>query len=307
MYRYKRILVCLDFSDRDEYVIKMASVISNLACSDKVYFCHISKTLDLPDEVKKHHDTFLEPIDEFIKDKMQDSIKKHFIGPKTTKVRCEVREGSRLLGLLRMTVRKEIDLVITGKKLLYSGGTIPDKLTRKSPCSVLIVPVNIEANIERILVPVDFSKHSNEAMEIAIRYALASGQSIIYAIHTFSLPSGYYKTGKNEEEFANAMKNNAENEYRHFINTVDLNNIDVKINFVLDEKPVKAIQKEIDRLGIHLVVVGARGRNFMTSVLLGSITEKLIHNLNVPVIAVKEKGETLSFLDWMKIVTVQEN
>jgi hypothetical protein len=57
------------------------------------------------------------------------------------------------------------------------------------------------------------------------------------------------------------------------------------------------------RLGIHLVIV-VSASSFMTSMLLSSITEKLIHSIYIPLIAVKEKGEILSFLDCMEVVTI---
>ncbi|MBT8371187.1 MAG: universal stress protein [Deltaproteobacteria bacterium] len=53
-----------------------------------------------------------------------------------------------------------------------------------------------------------------------------------------------------------------------------------------------------DQINASLLVVGARGRSGdISAILLGSITEGLIRNLNRPLLAVKNKGEGLNILD----------
>lgn len=60
-----------------------------------------------------------------------------------------------------------------------------------------------EAKVEitSIVVPIDFSHHAKDAVEIAIEFAIACRLTEITLLHLFKLPSGYSKNGKCEEEF----------------------------------------------------------------------------------------------------------
>ncbi len=64
----------------------------------------------------------------------------------------------------------------------------------------------------------------------------------------------------------------------------------------LHDKPVPIILEAIDRLAADAVVIGARGRTGAAGVLLGKVTEQLIRESPVPVLAVKKKGECLGIL-----------
>jgi nucleotide-binding universal stress UspA family protein len=53
----------------------------------------------------------------------------------------------------------------------------------------------------------------------------------------------------------------------------------------------------LEKSEIHLLIMGARGRKAGAGVLLGSVTEHLIKTTTVPLMAVKEKGTGMGFLD----------
>jgi nucleotide-binding universal stress UspA family protein len=50
-------------------------------------------------------------------------------------------------------------------------------------------------------------------------------------------------------------------------------------------------------LSADLVVTGARGRRLGAGVLLGSVTEPLVADTDIPILAAKKKGEGMSFLE----------
>ncbi|MFY9941798.1 MAG: hypothetical protein WAK57_06455 [Desulfobacterales bacterium] len=50
----------------------------------------------------------------------------------------------------------------------------------------------------------------------------ASGIKEIYCLHVYSVPIGFYKTGKSYEEFAEIMKGHAQRDYMEFIKKADL-------------------------------------------------------------------------------------
>ena len=79
---------------------------------------------------------------------------------------------------------------------------------------------------------------------------------------------------------------------------IDLRGISVAPKFRLNEKEYRGIWEEIlEERETNLLVMGARGRKAGAGVLLGSVTERLVHTTTAPLLAVKEKGSNLGILD----------
>ncbi len=57
-----------------------------------------------------------------------------------------------------------------------------------------------------------------------------------------------------------------------------------------------AILEEVTNQNADLVILGTRGRGIGASILLGSVTESVLENIEVPVLAVKQKGKNLNLL-----------
>lgn len=67
---------------------------------------------------------------------------------------------------------------------------------------------------------------------------------------------------------------------------------DVAVNtLVVDRRPVDAILDEAARGGHDLVVVGSAGRGDVASVLLGSVSHRVVHECRVPVLVVRDAGD----------------
>lgn len=299
MYRYKRLLVGLSMANHDGSSIRYAAMISRLAESEKITFIHVSSTLDIPEDIQKEYPDLIVQADQFTKKEMEKVVEEYFDGHPETELEYEIIEGSPLLELLRRAKEDGIDLVVMRKrKEPLASGTLSEKLARKAPCSVLFVPQGSEAWFDSILVPVDFSENSADAMEVAIAFALASkGIKEVHCLHIYSVPIGYYKTGKSYEAFAEIMKGHAEKKYREFIREIDLRGLTSIPSFKLAKKPSDGIQEVVNHHKKCLLVIGARGRRAGAGILLGSVAEHLIKTTTVPLLAVKKKGSGMGVLD----------
>jgi nucleotide-binding universal stress UspA family protein len=299
MYRFKRLLVGVSFANQDGASIRYAAMISRLAKLEKVVFLHVASRVDVPEDLLKEYPDLFQPVDEYARGEMEELVQKYFDGHPDTKISYEVVEGSPLIEFLRKAKEEDIDLIVMRKRREPTAkGTLFEKLARKAPCSVLFVPEGSKAWFTNILVPVDFSDNSFDAMQTAVAIGLiATGIKEIYCLHVYTVPMGYYKTGKSYEEFAEIMKGHAEKYYEDFIKKVDLKGLTAVPIFKLDKKEYKGIEEVIEERGISLVVIGARGRKAGAGVLLGSVTEHLIEATTVPLIAVKKKGTGMSILE----------
>lgn len=299
MYRYRRLLVGLSLANQDGSSIRYAAMISRLAESEKITFLHVASTLDIPEELRAEYPDLIQPVDASVRQQMEKVVEKHFDGHPETRLEHEVVEGSPLLELLRRAKEDEIDLIVMRKRREpAASGTLFEKLARKAPCSVLFVPEGSKAWFTSILVPVDFSENSADAMEVAVAFALASkGIKEIHCLHAYSVPIGYYKTGKSYEEFGEIMKGHAEKNFQEFSKGIDLKGLSVNPLFRLENKPADGIEHAVKERENCLLIMGARGRRAAAGILLGSVAERLIKTTTVPLLAVKKKGTGMSILD----------
>jgi nucleotide-binding universal stress UspA family protein len=299
MYRIKRLLVGVSFANQDGASIRYAAMISRLAQSEKVVFLHVASSVDLPEDILKEYPDLFQPVDEYARAEMEELVHGFFDGHPDTEISYQVVEGSPLIEFLRKATEENIDLIVMRKRREpTASGALFEKLARKAPCSVLFVPEGSKAWFTNILVPVDFSENSFDAMEAAVTIGLAAtGIKEIYCLHVYSVPMGYYKTGKSYEQFAEIMKGHAEKHYEEFIKKVDLKGLTAVPILKLEKKESRGIEEVIKERGISLVVIGARGRKAGAGVLLGSVTEHLIKTTTVPLMAMKKKGTGMGLLD----------
>ncbi len=301
MNHYQNLLVGLNLSDIDKTTIPYTAMISRNAKSKNTYFLHISRNHLIPQSVRKEYPNLLGQLTEFAAHKMNETVEQHFDGDPGMETHFEVVEGSPLEELLYRSQQKKIDLIVVGRKQAgKETRMLPLKLTRKAPCSVLVVPEGSQVKISGILVGTDFSECSAEAVKEAITIAKANKIAKIHVLHAFCLPIGYYKTGKTEIQFAEIMKRHAKRDYRNFVRHIDLKGIILEPLYVLNKNPANAIRKAIHQKQIDLVITGARGRTAGAAVLLGSVTERLILTTDIPLLAVKKKGACMRIINALK-------
>ncbi|MFG0285904.1 MAG: universal stress protein [Phycisphaerales bacterium JB039] len=298
MYRYKHLLVNCTLDDGDASLIRYAAMVASMARAKRVYFAHVAPREDIPPEVQSRYPELIQPVTERAKGRMEELVACHFSGGVDVEVIHEVAEGSPLTEVLRLARHKDIDLVLTGcdaeDRATRSFAT---RLARKAPCSVLVSPESAKPQIRKILVPVDFSEHSGDALDVAVAFASASGTSTLTVLHVYHVPVGYGKLGVSYEEFSETMRMNALRRYDEFIRSQDLRETTAVPVLCLDDHPAKAIANVVAEQNVDLVVMGARGRGAGAAVLLGSVTERLLHSVNVPLVAVKRKGYGMTVLD----------
>ena len=298
MYRFKHILAELNLDEADQAVTEFTSMLTYLTRSTELYFSYVKSHLEAREELPMDDDILLPSQVEVARGLLKESIKEYYKGYGDTKMELLVKEGHQLKFLLNQIKEHEIDLVIVGREPhTPTSRKLPIKLARKAPCSVFIVPEFAPPKITKIVVPIDFSNHAKEAVEEAILLAVACKLETITLLHLFKLPSGYSKTGKDEDEFCAIMKGNALEEYKFFIKQIDLKGIEVIFHIGHDEHLAHGILEEIDEQGADLVIVGARGRDAGAGVLMGSITEDLIARCPVPILAVKDKSKGMTFFE----------
>jgi nucleotide-binding universal stress UspA family protein len=300
-FELKKLMVCLDLSEMDEPLIRFAAYIARMMDSDRIYFTHIAESLDMPAEIRSKYPDLFAPVDETIEKQLEHSIKDFFQGPENISIEIEVREGSPSDKILKIATQKDVDLLVLGKKIGLPGeGVLANKLTKVANRSVLLVPEILPKLMDRILVPVDFSRHSLLALKQAIKIKETNDVPMqITCQHVYHLPSGWHTTGKSETEFAEIMEGHAEKDYREFLKQLDEAYQDTPCTYTLDNNSNIAhkIYQQALKYQADIIILGSRGKTAAASVLMGSTAERLAdYDKNIPLLIVKDKNENIGFL-----------
>jgi nucleotide-binding universal stress UspA family protein len=298
MYRFNKLLVAVNFNSTDHSVLAYTSHIARLANSAKVYFVHVAENFEIPDEIRMQYPSLIEPLDEYALKRMKELTEKFFSDHKEIDLNFEVSEGEQVSNLLRMIKIKGIDLVLVGKASTPGNDNfLGEKLARKAPCSVMIIPDGTQPIYSSITLACDFSTNSLDAMDVARAFGSSAGLDSFTCLHVYDIPTGYYKTGKTYEEFSEVLKKNAKQQFTKMLKRVDMKDVKPKLELIRDRRPARAIEQYVKNAGVNLLMVGARGRANGAGILLGSITEQLIRMIDIPILAVKKKGTGLDILE----------
>ena len=145
--------------------------------------------------------------------------------------------------------------------------------------------------IRKILVPVDFSDHSQLALDEAIEFARKFGAEI-HLLHCYQIypqaviaPYGIVvpETLEHDVRMA-ALKRLSEWRDRAIASGCKA------FEHISAHFPSEAITEMADRLGADLIVMGTRGLTGFKHVLLGSVAERTIRMAKCPVLTVKRSS-----------------
>ena len=299
MKRYKRILICVDWPDRDGRMLEYAGRTSHLTESEETHCLHVVADAGAGPNADVQG---LPTRRRMTRESLQALAEQHFKGHGKERLLFEVVAGSPLMETLRYAHDKDIDLIIMGRHYGRRVDTddealLARRITRKATCSVLVLPEDYQLQADALIVPVRDSECSANALEIACGIAATTGATVT-ALNVFHVGAGYSNVGTNLEEHQALLEAAAGRELNRLLSRVATHGVTVDCRCVPDlhGKPVSIILGTLGDGSGKAVVIGARGRTGAAGVLLGTVTEQLIRNSPSPLLAVKKKGECIGIL-----------
>jgi nucleotide-binding universal stress UspA family protein len=292
MYRYQNVLICLNLSQVDPTVIRYAGLLTRVARSSRACFMHVVSKASLPDSFLTEYPQLAPAVDDMMRQRLVNEVDADFHGSDATERTFTILQGDKLSESLARIRDDGVDLVMLGRKREQSGhDSLEKQLTRKAPCSVLIVPEGSPPEITRVLCAVDFSEFSRRALDKALLYCRNLGLPALDAVHYYDLPTGYYKTGLSADEFAAKLEPHLHREFDGFVASVDTGGVEVRRIVRRAGDLPKALADEVRDLGADFLVLGSHGRSATASIFIGTLPEKLIWTTDIPMLVVKEKAE----------------
>jgi len=185
---------------------------------------------------------------------------------------------------------------------LHGSGAVGQKLLRHGRISVLFVPETFEPRLRKVVVSLDFSRHSEMALDRVNHFALVQPDVQVACLHVYQVPNGYITLGMSYEDFDKRMQDIAHEKYENLMERFP--NLQSRAAFVLvrqgEHSDVGAmLVMEAKRLRADMLVMGAKGMTTVAVYVIGSVTEKVLrHDMDIPLLVFENKDEEkLGFLD----------
>jgi nucleotide-binding universal stress UspA family protein len=148
--------------------------------------------------------------------------------------------------------------------------------------------------MKRIIVPIDFSEHSDYALEAAANLA-KKYSSELFVLHMLELSSAILTTAGNAiNEEAVFYYKLAEQRFEEFLKKDYLEGVKVT-PIVKHFKVFSEVNEVANEHQANLIVMGSHGASGVKEVLVGSNTEKVVRYADIPVLVIKHNPILLDF------------
>lgn len=208
------------------------------------------------------------------------------------KVSAKLVSGPAWNMIVDEVVAGGFDLVVMGKHgrtglQRFVLGSVAEKVVRHASCSVLTIPPDSEPTaFASILVPIDFSASSRDAMESAAGLVERGGQGITL-LHVIELPVNYHGEPKIEGLMEMLDKRGTEllDQWAAELRAKGAVTVTARSRIGRPASEVLAVLEELP--GFDLVITGSQGRTGLTRALLGSVAEKIVRHAPCPVLVAR--------------------
>ncbi len=285
MRNFSRLLVYLTLTKTDEILIKYVDFLQNkLGPFQQIFFLH-NIQYDFLSEAKSFLDHLDQPLATYIQKDLEEKIQQ-ILPYAENSIHIQVTSNSSTASsIAQSAASQQSDLILLGKQMNQQHAHILNsKLLRETPCSVLFLPDTAYHTIHRILVPIDFSKHSMFAL-ITAQHIVSMINAYLACQHVYRIPNHYfpYISWENVEE---KLLKKAKHKYQKFLENARLDQQEIQCAFTLSRN--KSIIQNIYLHATHekfdFIIMGARGNNLQ----VGSVAQGLsAMPSHIPIMVIK--------------------
>jgi len=299
MSRFHRILVAIDFSEQSDAALRRATAIAR----DAKAVLHLVHAYEVPfASASPYGIEVAADLLDSVRDAGARRLEKDRAALKAAGLECQVHlpAAPASSAIVETASAVDADLIVMGTHGLGGLqhvllGSTAERTVRLAPCPVLTVKAGVSANepFANILVPVDFSSHTEAALAMAIDLAKES-KGHVHLLHVYELPTAATTYGVPLPSSV-CTDIEAAVEMRMLQLGDRLKSGGIPFTQETATAPVSdAILSAARTLGTDLIVMGTRGRTGLKHVFLGSVAERTLRHAGCPVLTLnaREKSTT---------------
>jgi len=297
MNNSKHWLICLDLSKMDEVLTGYASFLTTITKPEKITFLHVIHSGPTAMEIVEQFPEIesKEEFENILRDEMNETIGNHF-DDTSIEIELALREGKPTTQIIDYVNETNPDLLIVGKKVGYVGeGVMPKRILKYVPTSILYVPENCRYNLQKILVPVDFSEQSANAVKKAVELAnVQDGEVIAQHIYEYRAQFFPYMLAEDEKQEYNEE---IEAKKDQFIKKYD---IPEEVNFALtlhsSGKLADTVYEQTISEQADLITLATKIKK-IPGFIRHDFTDKMVgYAFGIPILVVKNEERYKNFL-----------
>jgi nucleotide-binding universal stress UspA family protein len=219
-----------------------------------------------------------------------------------TSTSCFVTTGKAFDRIVQFARTSKVDLIVlsthgfTGVKRVVTGSTT-EQVVRHAPCPVLTVPANRPnrpLKVKRILVPIDFSNVSKDALPYARLLAEAFSAEIVLGTVIEQYPIAPPYGSEVSAQFVVPMMRAARTELEAIADELrQLTDVKVKVKAAAGT-PSQQICIMAARNAANLIVLTTHGYTGLKRMLIGGTAERVVRHATCPVLVVRELQRRLA-------------
>ncbi len=282
------IVAATDFSTRSNRALRQAGLLSQTPDAH-LHVLHVVDD-DQPDELVRVE---MREAERLLAEQLNSMLELRGV-----RSRAVVVTGDPFDGILRAAGEIGADLIVMGShrkqflRDIFVGTTI-ERVIRKRAFPVLMVNNEAQLIYANVVVPVDMSDASANALRVALSMKLISAEPATILHAFWPLAKGKMSAGGHDQagidSYVASERQRAMDELAQFL--VENGFTGQRWSLRADEGgAMEIISRAVSQLRPDLLVMGTHGRSAAIRVLIGSVTEEALRSLSVDILAVPPLG-----------------
>ncbi|MEU3308827.1 universal stress protein [Nocardiopsis sp. NPDC006832] len=198
------------------------------------------------------------------------------------------------------------DLIVLGSRGLGSVaalfvGSVSVRVSAQAPCPVVVVPSEngkpTRTKLERVVVGVDDSKNARRALGLAVELT-AETEGELVVVNSWEVPFPYDPVAMSAAGYRpqdDVFEKQSEALVAELLADVmddQCEDVDIQVSVVRTQSnPVNALLEASADTNADAIVVGSRGRGSVRGLLLGSVSQGILHRSKVPVVVLPKHAD----------------
>ena len=305
MLNIRKILFPTDFSETSTHALTYALYLARRYHAE-LHMLHVTVFLSEDPHNPAHHFPDREAIYEKLREIAERDMEAQIPEGEDeglTIVRAQRRNLSAAPSIVDYAAEEDIDLIVMGThgrhglpRILI--GSVAEEVIRHAPCPVLAIrkPEDTEAPVEvkRILVPIDFSEHSREALTVAreIAETYDAAVQLVHVLEEVIHPAFYGIAAKSLHDIYPHIEEEAVEAMMRFFAETDGPEVPVTYH-VFEGRAGRDIPRFAEEHESDLIVISTHGLTGLDHLLIGSVAERVVRRAPCPVLVLKSFRRSL--------------